>query len=128
MPLTLASTTPPPTLAVNSCASTVSCALVMAACISAIFCCISAWRWAPVGLILPLLNPRRALYPIVVSPFIDRLFDLDVVELSAEFQEVLQILLGGGLGGLSHPEHQPHRHAGGLGGLLAQRTLDPVVV
>ena len=54
LPLTVAVTTPPPTVAVNSLASTSSWARFMAS-------CISCWRWAPVGRMLPLENPRRAL-------------------------------------------------------------------
>ena len=58
---------------------------------------------------LPLVNPRRALYPITGLSFV--LLDLDIIELTAEFQQVLQIFPGRGLGGLSHLKDQAHRHA-----------------
>ena len=70
LPLATASTAPPPTLAVKERFSTSVWAAFMASCIWAICCWTAAWRWAPVAFILPLVNPRRALYPMVIFSFI----------------------------------------------------------
>ena len=86
----------------------------MASCISWSFCCISCWRWAPVGRMLPLVNPRRALYPIVDFSFnmLDfSIFDAHGVKLTAELDEHLHLPLVGGDGrGRPHDETDAARY------------------